>query len=922
MKGKSVIILLALLLVLSPSLFSQSKDTGAITGKVMDEQGNALPGVTLTLSSPNLMGVRSAVADNTGVFRFPALPPGVYQIKAELPGFSSVVQEALRVTTTVTLNAEITMRPSTVQEQVTVVAQSPTVDVKSTETASVTLTDEILRNMPFSNFTADIVNMAPGVNDDSAYGSSNGTGISYQMDGVGVGDPDTGTAWVFVDNNIVEEAKIMGVGLPAEYGNFTGVIFNLVTKSGGNQFSGHMEMLYQGKQTSWPKGLWATDNNGQYIADFEDLTSPLSKLTDANFHLGGPIIKDKLWFFAGIQFYRSWNYPTGFPVAIDYKQPRQFLKLTSQVTPSLNINLSIEHDDYKGSYRGGASTVSPEATVNQTGPETIPSLNLTYIISPKTFFDFKAAGFDAYYYLEPRTGRDVSAHFYDNDDPADPGSGNMRHFSSGYYYQADRARLQVNASLTHYAEDFIQGNHDFKFGAEFEHSRVRNRYGYTGVNHIYYEDYWGEGYYGTYTGPYLAVQYEGYDTKTRYTRLEAFAQDSWQVSSRLNINLGFRYSQNWGTVAGKGVVYKTNRIAPRLGLAFDIFGDKSTVLKAHYGQFTEGMYASYHDRMNDTYSDKIKYWWDPSNPEAGWQEYNRASHGTWTIDPDIKHPYMEQFTLGIERELFKDTSLSLTYINRSMKNIIGPYNRLGEYEPVTVTVPDLNDAEYTVYELVSGNNYDWYLTNIKKGDPGVTDNPYRKYWGFEVLFNKRFSNRWQLLASYVYSKSYGTMDNGQADDIGYGGSTYDPNFWINADGNSTYDPTHQLKIQASYQLPLGINFNAYFHANTGQAWTTRFRTRTFNQGRITFFVEKRGSNHYPMQKQLDLRLEKTFTIAAKYRLGVIFDVFNVFNEDTINSWGTRIGYDWNPGTYASTSGHDLYGIVLPRQARVGLRLIF
>jgi outer membrane receptor protein involved in Fe transport len=917
-KGKSIFILLALLLVLSPLVFSQSKETGAITGKVVDDQGNPLPGVTLKLTSPNLMGVRSAITDSNGLFRFPALPPGVYQIKAELPGFGTVVQENLRLTTTVTLSAEITLKPSTVQEQVTVVAQSPTVDVKSTETASVTLTNEILRNIPYSNFTADIVNMAPGVNNNVAYGASSDTGISYQMDGVGVADPDGGSAWVFVDSNIIEEAKVMGVGLPAEYGNFTGVIFNLVTKSGGNEFSGHMEALFQGKQTDSPKGLWGTTNNSAYLSDFPDVTAPLVKLYDANFHMGGPIIRDKLWFYAGAQFMQTWDFPTGSPVAVIAHQPRQFIKLTSQVTPSLSINLSVEHDDYRREYRGAGAKVSPEATVNQTGPETFPALNLTYILSPKTFFDFKAAGFNAYYYLEPRTGRDVNAHFYDSDAPGQPGSGNKRYFSSGYYYQADRARFQANASLTHYAEDFIKGNHDFKFGAEFEHSKVRNRYGYTGVNHFYYEDYWLYGY----NGPYLAVQYAGYDTQTRYTRLEAFAQDNWQVSDRLNISLGVRFSQNWGTILGQGVVYNANRFAPRLGFTFDILGDKSTILKAHYGQFTEGMFASYHDRLNTNYSDKIKYWWDPTAPELGWQEYNRVSHGTWTIDPNIKHPYMEQFTVGIERELFKDTSFSVTYINRSMKNIVGPYNKLGVYEPVTVTVPDLNDQQFTVYELVSGNAYDWVITNIKKGQPGITLDPYRKYWGFEFLFNKRFSNKWQLLASYVYAKSYGTIDNGMADDVGYGGSTYDPNFWINADGNSTADPTHQIKVQATYQLPLGINFNAFFHAATGNAWTTQFRTDKFNQGRITFFVEKRGSNHYKMDSELDLRLEKTFTIASKYRFGVIFDVFNVFNASSIWDWGTRIGYDWNPGTLASTSGHDLYGIINPRQARLGLRLIF
>ena len=151
--------------------------------------------------------------------------------------------------------------------------------------------------------------MAPGVNDDSAYGASSGTGIAYTMDGVGVADPDAGTAWVFLDHNIVEEAKIMGVGLPAEYGNFTGVIFNLVTKSGGNKFSGHFEF---NRQLSGTK-FWQANNNGAYVTDFPGLTSPSSNLIDFNVHLGGPIIKDKLWFYGGGQYYRTKDRVTGFP---------------------------------------------------------------------------------------------------------------------------------------------------------------------------------------------------------------------------------------------------------------------------------------------------------------------------------------------------------------------------------------------------------------------------------------------------------------------------------------------------------------------------------------------------------------------------------------------------------------------------------
>ncbi|MGB9835169.1 MAG: TonB-dependent receptor [Candidatus Saccharicenans sp.] len=911
------LILICLMLLLAPLAIGQSRETGAVTGTVTDESGAPLPGVTVTISGPSLMGTRTYITDARGVYRFPALPPGTYTIKAELQGFATVVQENVRLTTTTTLTIDITMKQAAVAEELTVVAKAPTVDVKSTETASVSLSNEILRNIPYSQFTADIVNMAPGVTNNVAYGASQNTGIAYTMDGVNVADPEAGSAWVFSDHNIVEEAKVMGIGLPAEYGNFTGVIFNLITKSGGNQFSGHMEFDFQGRKDDFPKGLWVTTNNSAYASDFPNITSPLLKLMDANAHLGGPIIRDKLWFYVGLQYYETWRYPTGFPEAVDYKQPRSFFKLTSQVTPSVNMNLSVQIDTYNGVNRGAAANVSPEATVTQKSPEVVGNFSLTKILTSKTFFDLKAAYFWGYYYLDPEVGMAPYMHFSLDE--------NFQRYSSGYYFYADRTRFQTNASLSHYVDDFY-GSHDFKFGAEFERSTVRNRYGFTGQggelgDHVQYYDYYGY--------PYLAYQYAGYDTNTRYTRLEAFAQDSWQVTKRLNISAGLRFSWYWGQVKGvSGNVYTNSRIAPRIGFTFDVLGDKTTVLKAHYGQFSEAMLSSYHDRMNpaSAYSDYIGYYYDYDTGE--WVEWLRTVHEQlYHMDPNIKHPYMNQFTVSLERELFKDSSFSVTYIWREWKNIIGPIDRAGDYTTRTVDVPDY--GTFTLYErtIDTVNTHDYLITNLytawKDGHPWILLKPYRRYQGVEFLFNKRFSNRWQMLASYTYGKAVGTTDNGFADDIGYGGAVDDPNFWINADGHSTYDPTHMIKIQGTYIIPkIELSVNVYYHGVTGNAWTARYRTSRFNQGRVTFFIEPRGSHHYPMDHQIDIRLEKIFTFANKYRLGLMLDVFNLLNVDTITSWGTRWMYDWYPDTWPSTSGHQLYGIVNPRQARVGIRLIF
>jgi hypothetical protein len=136
-----------------------------------------------------------------------------------------------------------------------------------------------------------------------------------------------------------------------------------------------------------------------------------------------------------------------------------------------------------------------------------------------------------------------------------------------------------------------------------------------------------------------------------------------------------------------------------------------------------------------------------------------------------------------------------------------------------------------------------------------------------------------------------------------------------------------VKVQATYVLPLDISLSAYFHAITGEAYTQLRRSSRgdFSQGRVTFNVQPSGTYHYPMASSLDLRLEKTFPLAVKYRLSAFFDVFNVFNDNSITGWGNTVDYNWIPSdlTYSPlTSGHNLTGLSLPRRARVGLRFIF
>jgi len=277
------ILLIALtLFLLSPSLISQSKENGAFEGKITIENDQPLPGVTVTALNTSGAGAkRVAVTDENGRFRFPALMPGVYDLEAQLEGFQSARREGIRLLVGSTLTVDFRMMLGKIEEKVTVAGVLPMVDVKDSQTAVASLSNEILQNIPNSQFVSNVVNLAPGVNQSAAFGATD-AGIQYQIDGVDVSDPELHTAYVFMDYGTVEEAKVMGIGAPAEYDGFTGVVFNTITKSGGNQFEGMVDSFIQ--PDSW------NDKN----SDDPSLSSPKSAFKNIHLSVGGPITKDKL----------------------------------------------------------------------------------------------------------------------------------------------------------------------------------------------------------------------------------------------------------------------------------------------------------------------------------------------------------------------------------------------------------------------------------------------------------------------------------------------------------------------------------------------------------------------------------------------------------------------------------------------------
>ncbi|MBM3311108.1 MAG: hypothetical protein FJY80_06345, partial [Candidatus Aminicenantes bacterium] len=290
MKKRSLLALFAALVLVSGLAWAQQLQTGTIRGTVTEENGTPLPGVTVTAKGPKLIGQVTDITNEAGAFRLPALPPGTYTVTFELSQFQPVKRDDVIVNVGMTVTINIQMKQSTLNEQVTVVGASPVVDIQNTKIVT-QIDTNMMMNLPIARSLTNLINMTPGTIGGVTHG---GTGISasYEVDGVNVNDPSMNGRAVTVEYDAMEEVEIMTGGLPAQVGNTGGSFVNVVTKSGGNTFSGMIQGYYNAEKLN--EILFS---NEQITALGVGKPSFAIYNIQASGILGGPIIKDKLWFF-------------------------------------------------------------------------------------------------------------------------------------------------------------------------------------------------------------------------------------------------------------------------------------------------------------------------------------------------------------------------------------------------------------------------------------------------------------------------------------------------------------------------------------------------------------------------------------------------------------------------------------------------
>ena len=670
-KTIKALLILCLTIGLTTASFAQIT-TGSIKGMITDNEGNVLPGVTITLTSEAMMGAKSYVTTDTGAFRFPALPPGHYKLMAEMPGFKTVSRTEIIVRVGMVITVDVTMEMTTIEEEVTVTAASPVVDVQQTKIA-VVMDKELLKNIPMARDLYDIVNSAPGaISEEQSYrrtSSIHGGTVrsnTYAFDGVNMHDPVVMYPLTNINFDVMDEVEMVTAGHSANVGYTDGAYINIVTRSGGNKLSGGAVFYYTNEGMN--QHLW-TDEQVQALEVAKPAVNKLDY--DASVTLGGPVMPDKLWFFLNgrlinteqkTNFVGPWTDILGRthnPYDWIHEEKLGFVKLTGQLSPNIKVMGMFNYvDRYRPMYEEPGPRTTFIATRVWDHESGITGTGMvSYILDQNTFFDIKGSFVRRWFPIPMQPEAQGLPYVTDTGDLY--GALTTARFNETYL----RKRLQFEAHFTRFQDNFLGGNHEFKGGAEFEDAYGDWDWWRQDPMGIYYDSRNpGNYYYGGNQG-YIFGYICGPDSgsthiKDKGRRIGAYLQDSATFADRLTLNIGIRFDRSWGwkpevtkAQSGSEVLYNIgetvvkphvaenfpenfpdglnpyaadvspewkdiivwNSFSPRFGLTYDVFGNGKTALKASFSRYTEYLMLQYFSTLHPFYPRSFGFLWTDTN---------------------------------------------------------------------------------------------------------------------------------------------------------------------------------------------------------------------------------------------------------------------------------------------------------------------
>jgi hypothetical protein len=993
MRPRTVVLLAALFALASLSVSSAQETTATISGRVTDPQGLAVPGVTVTVVGPQ--GSKTATTDGDGRFQVAYLVPGPYSVRAELQGFKTVERPGVALRLGQTIDVPLVMQVGGVAETVNVEAAAPLVDTTST-TIGAALDSQLLERVPIGRRFSDTLYIAPGVSSGGSVGSANpsvsgasGLDNQYVIDGVNVSNGGYGALGSYsivfgslgngTPYDFMQEVQVKTGGYEAEYGQATGGVVNVITKSGTNKLAGSLFGYARPEQLE--------SNYTQLQSPNGTVNTTSTRVGDVGAAVGGPILRDRLFFFGAID--PSWDRRTmiapdntnadgslQFPLRAlgEVNRDRRVLsyaaKGTWQVSSNHRIDASFFGDPAKG-LMGPQRTSALLATTNSSFSEInkYGGHNQTVRYS---------GTLSSSWLVEASFARAL------NEVQETPSANEWRVTDTrvtpqivtggiGFYEAGNKSNnFQYRATAT----NLFRG-HELRYGAQYErlnYDQINQRTGPTFTTPV------GE---QTATGASIQILPDptfgqiyrvtranlnaARSTKQQY--VAAFLEDTWKVGNRLTIKPGVRYEQQTldGTLV-KGFKLNNNW-APRVGVTYDLTGSGRSKIYGSYGIFYQripndlaaralsadaGIGADYFD-AGLTQPIPTGVLAGPAGQQTT-THYSIAGAGSDVLDPNVKVTYMQEFLVGIEHQIAASTSVGVRYVHRNIPRV------LEDIQPYPVVAADLG--------IPGAASVDYVLTNPGPGTEtlgglgAAFEKPIHDYDSVEFTLDRRFAGNWALQASYRWSRLWGTYegafreDNGQSDpgitslfDFPTNDPSYaaigGPQFGYKGDirylgragaGPLPLDRPHQFKVYGSTVIPSGINVGLGLTLSSGSPLTALAANPNPNYqngGEIPLTPRGAGfdtvdgfKKRTPFESVVNAHVDYSLRIGGPRRFVLMADAFNLFNQHR------TIGYD----NYVETSfgapnpnfGQRVSAVLggapaliqTPREIRLGVRLEF
>ncbi len=923
--------------------------TGTIQGRVADSSGAMLPGVTVTATSPSMIGTQTQVTNENGAYRFPAVPPGAYELTFELTGFSTVKRGDVNVSLGFTANVNAELKVAMLQETVTVTGASPVIDTSATRVQQ-NFKLEQLNSIPNGRDMWALLAATPGVimSNIDVGGNRAGTQTGYRAYGLsgqvrtsveGINTTEgTGGAGFYYDYGSFEEVFLGVAGQGAEAAT-PGVQSNFLGKSGGNRFSGD---YYTDFYNNSFQGENLTDlytkptSQGGY--GFRPHSNEMDHYYDVNFNVGGPIKRDKAWWnFSWRRQFNAVQQPLfTFSKTFDTWNQNPSAKVTYQLNQKNKIVGYYQWNMKEQPNRlplGGYTYTNPGQTVAQKSPSWVYKGEWNGTLSDRLYIEARWGDFG---YYDPRLPNSNDDYFW-RDTTLLTLTGT--HAAS----QTDRDRKQTTGAATYFL-DTKHGSHTFKIGGEiYQETQWSGRLQNVGGNieHIYSNGVASQVVFGVPTATCICGRRASDDGQllvvNKLDQQDFFVNDTWALG-RVTINGGLRWDRYKGwmpenrqlaysigpvTVPAQTFpatdFYTWNNFGPRIGVTYDLAGDGKTVLKFSYGLFWHNPGPDVSANANPNQNNKsVTYSWTDRNGDKRWQPGEEGANptatslaGTVVLDPKITEPYSHDVTAYLERSISSTIGTRIGFIYKTEDNLIAQYNPgrpISAYTvPYTIVDPGVDGVTGTADDgtlrlLGVPNTADvntrFPLTNVTQNTPRFS-----RYKTIEASMNRRMANKWsaQVGGSYTmahdFPGAYPNSPNGAFDE--------DTTRW-------------DFKLSGTYEAPGRVRFSPLVRHQAGANFARQISVgaaAATAAGAIfsgTVNVEPLKSNRQDNITVIDLRVDRGVTLAKNVKATAFLDLFNITNTNAAESRTITTGAAYLRPT----------SVLAPRTARIGVRVAF